>query len=569
MPFPFHQFELYIDETILKRGLSYFKNGSVENVEEVSHNRFEAIVQGTDAYLVKIQLEKDQITQYSCNCPYDQGPVCKHVAALLFHLVQDELGIEAKTPKGGKAEKKPAKRKTKEEQVSELLDKLDIDELRNFIREQATESRLFRDTFFVRYAHLDPLQANIKYASLVSNIIRSRSNRDGFIDWSAANIVGIELGRLLDSAINHLRNGNHLTAFHIATAVLEKTFQSFEYSDDSDGSLGSVLDQAIVILDQLAEESNTEILRGQLFNYSLKSAEKGIYKGWDWHTQLFYIALAAMDGEKEALQILEIIDHDPVSDYDIEEMQMLRYKVLLKGMGEGKAETYLETHPENSYFREYFLSHAMVHADYDKARNIALESVRLYENTKPGLASHWYEHLLEIAQAANDTERIIEYAHSLFLGRNGRPEHFFNVLRQHIDPDKWVEFRTNLIREIGQQGRFHGIDLISRIYVWEEMWPELMEVVRQTGNLSTVAGFEPYLAADYAPELAEIYEKGILRQLVPVTNRKQYQWVCGYIRRIADLGEREKAKNLIEELRVKYPTRKALLDELNKVRAGI
>jgi len=36
MQIPLEQFEQYIDETILKRGLSYFKKGRVSQVEEIS-----------------------------------------------------------------------------------------------------------------------------------------------------------------------------------------------------------------------------------------------------------------------------------------------------------------------------------------------------------------------------------------------------------------------------------------------------------------------------------------------------------------------------------------------------
>ena len=35
MEIPLDQFEGYIDETILKRGLSYFKNGKVNEPEEI------------------------------------------------------------------------------------------------------------------------------------------------------------------------------------------------------------------------------------------------------------------------------------------------------------------------------------------------------------------------------------------------------------------------------------------------------------------------------------------------------------------------------------------------------
>ncbi len=58
MQIPLQQFENYIDETILKRGLSYFRKGAVNEVEELSPGQFEAIVSGSDDYTVHLQQEE-------------------------------------------------------------------------------------------------------------------------------------------------------------------------------------------------------------------------------------------------------------------------------------------------------------------------------------------------------------------------------------------------------------------------------------------------------------------------------------------------------------------------------
>jgi len=50
MKIPLDKFEQYIDETILKRGLKYFKNGHVYELEEISPGEYEAIVEGSEDY---------------------------------------------------------------------------------------------------------------------------------------------------------------------------------------------------------------------------------------------------------------------------------------------------------------------------------------------------------------------------------------------------------------------------------------------------------------------------------------------------------------------------------------
>ena len=103
MQIPLGQFEQVIDEKILQRGLTYFKKGHVQELEEVSPNTYEAIVEGTENYTVRLTVENNVVTEYSCDCPYDLGPVCKHVAAVIFSLQEEELGLTKKATKSKKS----------------------------------------------------------------------------------------------------------------------------------------------------------------------------------------------------------------------------------------------------------------------------------------------------------------------------------------------------------------------------------------------------------------------------------------------------------------------------------
>ena len=96
MQIPFNQFEQYISDTILKRGLSYFKNGRVQEPAEIRPGEYEAIVEGSVDYTVRLTIKKGIITGFVCDCPYDMGPVCKHVAAVILYLQQDELDLKTK-----------------------------------------------------------------------------------------------------------------------------------------------------------------------------------------------------------------------------------------------------------------------------------------------------------------------------------------------------------------------------------------------------------------------------------------------------------------------------------------
>ena len=76
-----------IDETILNRGLLYFKDGHVLGTKVLSNGWVEVLVVGHDDYKVSIQLADDgTILKANCACPYRGGPICKHEVAAFYSL---------------------------------------------------------------------------------------------------------------------------------------------------------------------------------------------------------------------------------------------------------------------------------------------------------------------------------------------------------------------------------------------------------------------------------------------------------------------------------------------------
>lgn len=144
MNIPLNEFEQVIDETILKRGLSYFKNGLVTEFSEISNGEFEAHVSGTMEYAVNLKVQNYIIVEYSCDCPYDMGPVCKHIVALIFCLKEDEFNLNQQN----KPLTKRNKRKTVSQQLKDTLDKVSHQNLENFIQEQSNNDKQFRDFFY-------------------------------------------------------------------------------------------------------------------------------------------------------------------------------------------------------------------------------------------------------------------------------------------------------------------------------------------------------------------------------------------------------------------------------------
>ncbi len=564
MQIPFNRFEEYIDETILKRGLDYFKKGYVHQPEEIDDGVYEAAVDGTEDYTVQLTINDGIITQYDCDCPYDMGPVCKHIAAVLFYLQQEEKEFEIETKTEYKS--KPKKRKTVARQIDDLLDKITHDELKKFLREKASESSSFRNEFLLSFARHNSDESKEFYANQIEKIIdKAGGSKYDFIDWHFSSFIGDAVHNMLETAQKHINNCNYKSAIYICAAVMEKMTEALSYSDDSNGNIGGCIESALEMLYFIAREQPSEEIRKLIFDYCMTSFDSDVYSGWDWHTGVLRLAESILKTNEEAESIFKRIDTVNRSEYEKREAQNIKYDILLKIKGEEAAEEYLEQNITNPSLRRKAIEKAMKKKDFEKAVSVAENGLNFDLKERPGLAKEWLDWLLKIAQAQNDSEKIIKYARILFIEDYNNEQDYYQILKKYVERDEWTQFVEALIQDITAKKSWYDISLIASIFINEEWWDRLFEIVKLSPNFSTIDKYEKYLSKSYSSEIVELYSKCILEYMKINMGRDHYQNACRYIRKIIKLGARNKANEIIAYLRKEYPKRRALLEELNKV----
>jgi uncharacterized Zn finger protein len=91
----YHNFEDDIHALVLELGRDYFKKGAVHDLVQTDGG-WRARVEGSVSYDVTLN-GTEAVDAWICNCPYDHGPVCKHVAATLYAVrdnVLSEFGYQ-------------------------------------------------------------------------------------------------------------------------------------------------------------------------------------------------------------------------------------------------------------------------------------------------------------------------------------------------------------------------------------------------------------------------------------------------------------------------------------------
>lgn len=136
MHIPLSDFEQYIDDVILSRGFNYFQSARITEFNEISPGDIDAIVRGSEDYFVNLKIQNGIVVEHHCDCPYDQGDVCKHIAAVIFHIQQDELEflLDDGKPKKPKAPAKSKPRATAKPKATKKPKKKSLNQRRPNIR---------------------------------------------------------------------------------------------------------------------------------------------------------------------------------------------------------------------------------------------------------------------------------------------------------------------------------------------------------------------------------------------------------------------------------------------------
>lgn len=560
MKIPLSSFEQHINETILKRGLAYYKKGHVGEVEPLGDGEFAAEVEGTEPYTVRLKLDNGVVVHHTCTCPYIDGPACKHLVAVLFAMQAEELGLKKSTPKASSG---TSTKRTVKDQVTELLDKISHEELRQFVVEYAKQEKGFWLALTQNFIAQATPESPSKVRQQVKAILRSAKHRD-FIHWRQVDDVSKAVVAILDTGSKYLEAQNYEAAFTIGTVVLEEMTDALQYCDDSSGNIGYCICSAMEIIGTISDKPLEEKFRKKAFLYCTDAFSKKIFEGWDWHFGMVDIAANLMSGADEVDELLRLVSVPQGGYFGKEFAEEATYNVLVKGGQPDEARRYLMAHIGNKIFREIALTEAYRAADYAEVEQLASDGITCDSKDKPGLVAMWKDWLAKALVAQGNAGSAIDIIREEFIGSGWERRENYRKLRNLVAPEKWTEFVDGLIADLRKASNV-DVCTIADIYASEERLGDLIAWLKAYPQYGLVGSYEKKLAPLYPVDVAELYCQQVWSTLERASDRKKYQEACTIIRRIAKLGQHEMVAELVDRIRKTYPRRPSLMQELNLI----
>ncbi|MGV9270619.1 SWIM zinc finger family protein [Kitasatospora sp. NPDC003701] len=232
-----------------ERGLGY--RDAVAELD-VGAQRFTAVVSGTEAYEVVLELDEEYGLSGECDCPYGlDGNFCKHCVAVGLVVLEkwDELP------------RLKAEGKARAGALESWLGSRSRDDLLLLVRELMDGDRSLRRRLELRAAtaRADPAQLRARITDLLAV---GRFSRYGYVEYADAQAYALQAGEAVAAVRALTSEGQAARAVALAREAIRLLGRSYDRIDDSAGCVGGVaadLDEAHLEACRAAPPDRTEL----------------------------------------------------------------------------------------------------------------------------------------------------------------------------------------------------------------------------------------------------------------------------------------------------------------------
>ncbi|NJN92762.1 MAG: hypothetical protein HC875_01065 [Anaerolineales bacterium] len=219
------------------RGEDYYRNGAVIDLQQRGDTLL-VQVEGSeyDPYEVTIELDRGELIEADCTCPYNWGGYCKHIVAALLAYLRRPSQITQRPP------------------VSDLLAGLNQEELRALLTQLLTEQPRLVDWVETQVAlKKTPVEAPVmsqpqqRQMPIDPTPFRKQAQAlfrgYDYGDYAAGYSIAQQMSQLMAKASPFLDAGDGRNALLILEAITGPYVDSWSEFDDSDGEMASVFDE--------------------------------------------------------------------------------------------------------------------------------------------------------------------------------------------------------------------------------------------------------------------------------------------------------------------------------------
>lgn len=566
---------------ILERGYDYYCDGAVENIE-IGRDDIRADVVGTEDYEVEISLNDGKVTDMYCSCPFAAGGNnCKHMAAVLYEWTADIMDEDEPEDTDNEdmdndadAESmdlfKPAVTvcdyKKKSAAVEKLVTSAERDIVQAFLVSVLAEDK----KLLLRFRNMVNKCATNEdvedYFEQIDEIADRYLGRDHFINYYQAYDFMLELEEIIDKDVRRMiDNGSHISAFHVMNHIF--VLLGNVDMDDSGGETSMLAEQIYQLWLELLTKVNAQDKRKMFIWFTTHMDGSVIDYLEEYIEQIIMEEFKEPEYEQDKLSFMEEMiekaekkDSGWSRDYAVGKWTVTYLKTLEeKNAPEDQLEEICKKYWNNSGVRRYYIDRYFEKKEYDRVLQVLDESIEL-DKAYRGQVLEYNQKKKEIYRLQGNKSAYIEQLWKLVLEQSAGDLDIYKELKAQYSEKEWLIKREELFKKLPANAH------IDRLYKEEKLYDRLLAYVLKSSGLYAVQTYENVLKKEYPKQILSKYQGEVNKMASCTGNRKHYADLVALLRRMKRIkGGSEIVETIVEEWKIKYRNRPAMMDELSKL----
>lgn len=566
---------------ILERGYDYYCDGAVENIE-IGRDDIRADVVGTEDYEVEISLNDGKVTDMYCSCPYAAGGNnCKHMAAVLYEWTADIMDEDEPEDTDNEdmdndadAESmdlfEPAVTvcdyKKKSAAVEKLVTSAERDIVQAFLVSVLAEDKKLLLRFRNMVNKCATKEDVEDYFEQIDEIADRYLGRDHFINYYQAYDFMLELEEIIDKDVRRMiDNGSHISAFHVMNHIF--VLLGNVDMDDSSGETSMLAEQIYQLWLELLTKVNAQDKRKMFIWFTTHMDGSVIDYLEEYIEQIIMEEFKEPEYEQDKLSFMEEMiekaekkDSGWSRDYAVGKWTVTYLKTLEeKNAPEDQLEEICKKYWNNSGVRRYYIDRYFEKKEYDRVLQVLDESIEL-DKAYRGQVLEYIQKKKEIYRLQGNKSAYIEQLWKLVLEQSAGDLDIYKELKAQYSEKEWLIKREELFKKLPPNAH------IDRLYKEEKLYDRLLAYVLKSSGLYAVQSYENVLKKEYPKQILSKYQGEVNKMASCTGNRKHYADLVALLRRMKRIkGGSEIVETIVEEWKIKYRNRPAMMDELSKL----
>lgn len=566
---------------ILERGYDYYCDGAVENIE-IGRDDLRADVVGTEDYEVEISLNDGKVTDMYCSCPYAAGGNnCKHMAAVLYEWTADIMDEDEPEDTDNEdmdddadAESmdlfEPAVTvcdyKKKSAAVEKLVTSAERDIVQAFLVSVLAEDKKLLLRFRNMVNKCATKEDVEDYFEQIDEIADRYLGRDHFINYYQAYDFMSELEEVIDKDVRRMiDNGSNISAFHVMNHIF--VLLGNVDMDDSGGETSMLAEQIYQLWLELLTKVNAQDKRKMFIWFTTHMDGSVIDYLEEYIEQIIMEEFKEPEYEQDKLSFMEEMiekaekkDSGWSRDYAVGKWTVTYLKTLEeKNAPEDQLEEICKKYWNNSGVRRYYIDRYFEKKEYDRVLQVLDESIEL-DKAYRGQVLEYNQKKKEIYRLQGNKSAYIEQLWKLVLEQSAGDLDIYKELKAQYSEKEWLIKREELFKKLPANAH------IDRLYKEEKLYDRLLAYVLKSSGLYAVQSYENVLKKEYPKQILSKYQGEVNKMASCTGNRKHYADLVALLRRMKQIkGGSEIVETIVEEWKIKYRNRPAMMDELSKL----